>query len=89
MRPQLLGGGLLVAAMGVGFYALQLPFVYFWSVPFMIGGAMMVVGSFFLPESSGPVQPPDGFNFCPFCATPVPIGAERCPHCNGVQRRGQ
>ena len=87
MRPQLLAGGLLVAAMGAGFYALQLPFVYFWSVPFLIGGGIMALGSFFLPESSGPVQPPEGFSFCPFCSTPVPLGAERCPHCDGVQRR--
>jgi hypothetical protein len=87
MRPQLLGGGLLVAAMGGGFYALQLPFVYFWSIPFLIGGAMMAAASFFLPETTGPVEPPEGFRFCPFCSTPVPLGAERCPHCDGVQRK--
>lgn len=87
MRPQLLAGGLLVAAMGAGFYVLPLPFVYFWSVPFVIGGALMAMASFFLPETSGPLQPPEGFRFCPFCSTPVPLGSERCPHCNGVQRR--
>ncbi|HXY56452.1 MAG TPA: hypothetical protein VEH01_02450 [Nitrososphaerales archaeon] len=87
MRPQLLAGGLLVAAMGAGFYALQLPFVYFWSVPFLLGGAVMAAVSVFLPETSGPIQPPEGYRFCPFCSTPVPTGAERCPHCNGVQRR--
>jgi len=87
MRPQLLVGGLLVAAMGAGFYVLQLPLVFFWSLPFIIGGAIMMVVSFFVAESLGPVQPPEGFRFCPFCSTPVPTGAERCPHCNGLQRR--
>ncbi len=87
MRPQLLGGGLLVAAMGAGFYLLELPLAYFWSLPFVIGGAIMAIASFFMPESPGPVQPPEGFSFCPFCTTPVAIGAERCPHCNGLQRR--
>jgi len=77
----------LVAAMGAGFYVLQLPLVFFWSLPFIIGGAIMMVVSFFVAESLGPVQPPEGFRFCPFCSTPVPTGAERCPHCNGLQRR--
>ena len=85
MRPQLLGGGVLVVLMGVGFYAFPLPLVYFWSLPFMVGGGVMAIGSLFLPESQGPVLPPDGFKFCPFCSTPVPHGALRCPHCNGVQ----
>jgi len=86
MRPQLLFGGLLVAAMAAGFYLLQLPFVYFWSLPFGVAGVIMMIMSLFLPESAGPVQPPEGYRFCPFCSTPVQIGAERCPHCNGVQR---
>ena len=85
MRPQLLVGGLLVAAMGAGFYFLQLPLVYFWSLPFGIAGVVMAVISLFVPETEGPVMPPEGFRFCPFCSTPVEIGAERCPHCNGVQ----
>ena len=87
MRPQLVAGGLLVAAMGAGFYALGLPFVYFWSVPFLIAGALMAVVGMFASESPVPIRPPEGFRFCPFCSTPVPIGADRCPHCNGVQRR--
>jgi len=86
MRPQLLAGGLLVVAMGAGFYLLQLPLVYFWSIPFVIGGAIMVIASFFLSEGPGPMVPPEGYRFCPFCSTPVKIGAERCPHCNGLQR---
>lgn len=87
MRPQLMAGGLLVALMGAGFYALQIPFVYFWSLPFGIGGAIMIIASLFLPESTGPPMPPEGFRFCVFCSTPVPLSSERCPHCNGVQPR--
>ncbi len=87
MRPQLFLGGLLVAIMGGGFYALQLPLAYFWSIPFVIGGGIMIVVSLFLPESEGPVLPPEGFRFCAYCATPVPLASERCPHCDGVQPR--
>jgi len=76
----------LVAAMGAGFYLLELPFVYFWSLPFGIAGVIMAIIGVFLPESSGQVQPPEGYRFCPFCSTAVQIGVERCPHCNGVQR---
>ena len=86
MRPQLLVGGLLVAAMGAGFYFLQLPLVYFWSLPFGIAGIIMVTIGFIISESEGRVQPPEGHRFCPFCSTPVKIGMERCPNCNGVQR---
>lgn len=87
MRPQLFVGGLLVVLMGAGFYALQIPFVYFWSLPFVIGGAIMMVGSLLMSESPGPIAPPAGFRFCVFCSTPVPLSSERCPHCNGVQPR--
>lgn len=87
MRPQLLVGGLMVAAMGIGFYALQIPFVYFWSLPFVIGGAIMMIMGLFVAESQGPPEPPEGFRFCSFCSTPVPLDAERCSHCNGVQPR--
>ena len=89
MRPQLLAGGLLVALMGVGLYAFPLPLVYFWSIPFMVGGGIMAGARLFLPESQGPVVPNEGFRFCPFCSTQVPAGAERCPHCNGVQPKGE
>jgi len=87
MRPQLLFGGLLVALMGVGFYVLALPFAYFWSIPFGAAGVIMIAASFFLSETEGPVQPPEGFRFCPYCSTAVSLSAERCPHCNGVQPR--
>jgi hypothetical protein len=85
MRPQLLVGGIIVALMGVLFYAFPLPLVYFWSLPFAFGGAIMAAASFFVSESSGPVQPPEGFRFCAYCSTPVPLDAERCPRCNGLQ----
>ena len=69
--------------MGGVFIALQL--FSLWGIPFLAGGAIMMIASFFLPESEGPVQPPQGFRFCPYCATPVALGAERCQHCNGLQ----
>ena len=87
MRPQLFVGGLLVVLMGVLFYALPLPLVSFWSIPFLAGGGIMILASFFLSEGPGPVQPPEGFRFCVFCSTPVRMGSERCPHCNGLQPR--
>jgi len=89
MRPQLFIGGVLIALMGAGFYVLQLPLVFFWSLPFAVGGALMTAVSLFLPETQGPVRPPEGFRFCVFCSAPSPVGAERCPHCNGPQPREQ
>jgi len=88
VRPQLLAGGVLVAAMGAGFLILEIPIVDVWSIPFVIGGAIMVVVSFFVPESAGPPQPPEGSRFCVFCMTPVPLASDRCPHCNGLQPKG-
>lgn len=87
MRPQLLTGGLLVALMGLGFYVLALPFAFFWSIPFGVAGVIMIVAGFFLPETEGPVRPPEGFRFCPYCSTPVSLSSERCPYCDGVQPR--
>lgn len=87
MRPQLFGGGLLVALMGGAFYVLAVPLAYFWSLPFMAGGVIMMAASFFLPEGPAPLAPPEGYRFCVFCSAPVPLDAERCPHCNGYQPR--
>jgi hypothetical protein len=72
---------------GAVFYLLAVPLAYFWSVPFMTGGVIMVVASYFLPEGQAPLAPPEGYKFCVFCSTPVPEDAERCPHCNGYQPR--
>ncbi len=70
---------------GGGFYFLELPIVFVWAIPMVIAGAIMSGASLMIPEGRGPVQPPEGFRFCVFCTTPVPIGSERCPHCNGLQ----
>ncbi len=85
MRPQLFVGGALVAVTGLGFYALAIPLVYFGSIPFTITGGLMMVASVFLSETAGAILPPPGHRFCVFCSTPVPLGAERCSHCNGLQ----
>ena len=87
MRPQLFAGGVLVLIMGVVFFVLVVPLAYFWSLPFVGGGLVMILVSFFLPEGEAPLAPPDGYRFCIFCSTPVPVDAERCPHCNGYQPR--
>jgi len=87
MRPQLLFGGVLVALMGLGLFILALPFAYFWSLPFGVAGVIMIAAAFLLGETEGPVKPPEGFRFCPYCSTPVPVSSERCPHCDGVQPR--
>ena len=88
MRPQLLGAGVLVIILGGVFYVLAIPLVFFWSVPFAAGGAVMAVLGLALPEGPGPVEPPEGYRFCPFCSSPVKLGAERCDHCNGIQPAG-
>ena len=52
------------------------------------GGVVVLVCGFLLGESSQRIEPPLGHHFCPFCATPVSDGAERCGHCNGLQELG-
>ena len=85
MRPSLVITGLFTIGLGLLLYLLELPFVYLWSFPFMVGGvAFMVVGAV-VKESSGHVEPPAGYNFCVFCHTPVLVGAKRCDHCSGLQ----
>ncbi len=85
MRPQLLLAGLLVMLLGATFYFLELPFAFYWSVPFVIGGAAMAIASPFVSESPGPVRPAEGYRFCRFCSAQIPSDSERCPHCNGIQ----
>lgn len=85
MRPQLLVSGLLVVLLGGAFYLLELPFVFYWSVPFVIGGAAMMLAGVLAPESSGPIRPPEGYRFCRYCSAQIPVTSERCPHCNGIQ----
>jgi hypothetical protein len=88
VRPELLGGGVLVIALAALLYVLQLPFLYFWSLPLAIGGGIMAIASFFMSEGQGPVAPPPGYRFCVFCTASVPLDADRCPRCNGLQPRG-
>ena len=87
MRPQLLVGGLLVALMGAAFYVLEIPLVYFWSLPFALGGGVMMAASFFMEETQGPLRPPEGSKFCAFCTNLMPVGSNRCQVCNGLQPR--
>ena len=87
MRPQLFAGGLMVAMVGAAFLILVVPLAYFWGFPFMVGGALMIAVSFFLPEGEAPLAPPEGYRFCVFCSTPMSVDVERCPHCNGYQPR--
>jgi hypothetical protein len=82
MRPQLFWGGLLVLLAGAGLWLILLLDI---GIPLAIGGAIMLIASFLLPPGPGPVTPSPGFRFCVFCSTPVPLGSDRCPHCNGVQ----
>lgn len=88
MRPQLLGAGALVIVMGAGFYVLAIPLAFFWSIPFVVGGLVMAGVSFLLPESRGPVEPPEGYRFCAYCSNPIKLDAARCDRCNGVQPGG-
>lgn len=88
MRPQLLGAGILVMILAAALYLLEIPLVFYWSIPFAIGGAVMAVLSLLLPESPGPVEPPEGYRFCPYCSTPVKLDAKRCDHCNGILPSG-
>jgi hypothetical protein len=84
MRPQLFWGGAIVFLSGAGIYLVLLLDI---AVPLAVGGAIMIIASFFLPEKSVSIAPPDGFTFCVFCSTPVPLNSDRCPHCNGLQPR--
>jgi len=85
MRSSLVLTGIIIAILGLVLYFLELPFAFLWSFPFMIGGVVFVVAGSFLKESTGQVEPPEGYKFCLFCNNPVPLSAERCDHCNGLQ----
>ena len=58
-----------------------------FSIPFIVGGAAMVVVSPFLGPGQLPVLAPDGFRYCVFCSNLVRADAARCDRCNGVQPR--
>src|SRR5439155_8672885 len=57
MRSQLLFAGSFAVVLGVLFYLLELPIVYWWSFPFIVGGGLMMLSSPFLKESEGPLTP--------------------------------
>lgn len=85
MRSSLILAGLIIAALGLALYFLEIPFAYLWSFPFMAGGVLFVLVGSLLKESTTNVEPPEGYRFCRFCNTPVLLTAERCDHCNGLQ----
>lgn len=85
MRSQLLMGGLFVMGMGLILILLDLPLVYYWGFPFAIGGALMALAAPFLPESEGPIKPPEGFRFCVYCTKLVPVMETNCEYCGGRQ----
>jgi len=89
MRSQLVLSGALVMLLGAAFYILEIPLAFTWSTVFVGGGALMALAGFVVPESSGPVTPPEGYRFCKFCSAAVPLQALRCPHCNGLQQPGE
>ena len=89
MRPQLLAAGILVSLLGGALYILEIPLVYFWSIPFAVGGLVMAGASFLLQEGAGPVEPPAGYRFCVFCSNPVKVTEKRCDRCNGLQPAGE
>lgn len=88
MRPQLFGAGALVVITGVVFYVLAVPIVFSWSLLFIVGGVVMMGVSLVVSEGTGPVEPPEGYRFCPFCSNLVRLDAKRCDHCNGIQPMG-
>lgn len=88
MNSGLFFGGLMVALMGASFYFLEIPLVYFWSLPFVVGGGLMAFASPFVMERKGPVPPPEGYRFCAYCTELVKLGVERCPRCGGLQPQG-
>lgn len=85
MRSSLILTGLIIVALGLALYLLEIPFAYLWSFPFMAGGVVFVLVGSLLKESTTNVEPPEGYRFCRFCNTPVLLTVERCDHCNGLQ----
>jgi hypothetical protein len=82
MRSQLVIAGLFTLGIGGVLY---ITLGFYVSYFLAIGGVVMVVVSFFLEESEGPVRPPEGSVYCVFCSTLVNKSAERCDHCGGLQ----
>ncbi len=56
-----------------------------WGGVTLAAGLVLAGIGLIAKEREGAIEPPAGHRFCPFCSTPVPLTAERCPQCNGVQ----
>jgi hypothetical protein len=87
MRSRLFFAGAMMLIFSAVLFVLQLPLVFFWSIPFGISGIIMMIVAPFLKESEGPVKPPDGYVFCVYCSNVISASATRCNYCNGKQPR--
>ena len=85
MRSSLVVAGIFTAGLGVLFYVLEIPFVFSWSLPFMLGGIVFVAAGAIIADTSGSVDPPPGHVFCVFCEAPILVGTKKCERCNGTQ----
>ncbi len=82
MRSSMVVSGGIIALTGVAFFVTLDGEAW---LALIAGGFVVLVIGFLLEEVTDRVEPPEGHRFCPFCSTPVLIGAERCSHCNGLQ----
>lgn len=82
MRSSLVVAGGMIALTGVGLYAALDGEAW---LALIAGGVVAMACGYVMEEVEDKVEPPLGHHFCPFCSTPVPEGAERCSHCNGLQ----
>ncbi len=85
MRPSLILTGIITGGLGLSFYVLEIPVLFTWSFPFMIGGLVFVAVGAFAKETLGHIEPPDGYVFCVFCNAAILVGTRKCERCNGVQ----
>jgi hypothetical protein len=85
VRSSLVITGIFTAGLGLLFYVLELPFVFNWSFPFMVGGLIFVIVGAIVHETPGYIEPPPGYMYCVFCNTSILIGTKRCERCDGVQ----
>ncbi len=58
-----------------------------WGFISVAAGVLLIVIGIFAKERSGPIEPPPGEKFCVFCSNTMPVGASKCPYCNGLQPR--
>ncbi len=82
MRSSLVVAGVIIALVGVALYVALDGEAW---LALIVGGVVALVSGLVLTEVNERVEAPPGYHFCPFCATPVAEGVERCGHCNGLQ----